>query len=48
MVEQRWLQEAVLVLATEHIRSKNRKYIGLQEILKPLIWFVDCKEKALL
>ena len=30
------------------IHSKIRNYRGMQEILKPLFWFVDYKEKALI
>ena len=37
-----------LVLATLYIRSTIKKYVGMQEILKPRIWFVVCYEKALL
>ena len=36
-----------LVQATLYICSTIKKYAGMQEILKPRIWFVVCYEKAL-
>ena len=35
------------VPAPSSIRSTIKKYVGVQEILKPRICFVDCTEQAL-